>query len=485
MSDYCFQPNKAFSIVHENQRHPSPPSQQQQQQPQKKPNELKFKIESVGIHPEDDDDLDMCPARVRPSWPKQIIPWWVPSHPKEKPPYSYATLIAHAILASKDGRLTLNDIYTWISKNYPTFSVGNGGWQNSIRHNLSLNKKWFYKIDRRPTQANPGKGCYWTLIAGTEQIFIDNLTQEGGHSRKHHDIGLTAELSIGQRRGACYYNHSNAVTPTTPTTPSSINLDTPPPTPTKPLLSPLYTTFRMVDMTPKTADSGSAVAALDDSDNDSGVDVGNEYVDRKHFRKRRRTNTVPAARIPSNTTTTTTTATSGATATTPIMTFDMEQLHVNNHHQRMMYGTPTSACVPSLEGVNYEINHWVEHSLAYANHQRPQPWMAPMQQANTSSWKRQHPITIHLDDEEVTQKYLHFEDDEEEHHSTQNNHTNLMPTTSLNSNDLSFNTLYPSHSLPPPPPPPPQHQSSSYNNMPLQPHYQLSQFVSMQDILYS
>ncbi|CAO0790491.1 unnamed protein product [Mucor circinelloides] len=485
MSDYCFQPTKSFPIVQENQQRPSPPSQQQQ----KKPNELKFKIESVGIHPEDDDDLDMCPARVRPSWPKQIIPWWIPSHPNEKPPYSYATLIAHAILASKDGRLTLNDIYTWISKNYPTFSVGNGGWQNSIRHNLSLNKKWFYKIDRRPTQANPGKGCYWTLIAGTEQIFIDNLTQEGGHSRKHHDIGLTAELSIGQRRGACYYNHSNAVTPTTPTTPSSINVDTPPPTPTKPLLSPLYTTFRMTDMAPKAEDS--SVVALDDSDNDSGVDVGSEYIDRKHLKKRRRTNTAPVNSTPSTAIMTT----ASSATTTPIMTLDMDELHVNKyHHQSMVYGTPTSACVPSFEGINYEVNHWMEHSLAYAD-QRPQPqqynqppqqWIAPIQQPNTSLWKRQLPITIRLDDEEVTQKYLHFEDDEDEHHTHNNNSNNLMLTTSLNSNDLSFNNLYPSHSLPPPPPPPPQqHQSSSFNSMPLQPQYQLFQFVSMQDILYS
>lgn len=90
---------------------------------------LRFKIESVGNHPEDDDDLDMCPARVRPSWPSKIIPWWVASYPDEKPPYSYATLIAHAILSSKDGRLTLNDIYTWIADNYTTFIIGSGGWQ--------------------------------------------------------------------------------------------------------------------------------------------------------------------------------------------------------------------------------------------------------------------------------------------------------------------------------------------------------------------
>lgn len=91
--------------------------------------ELKFKIESVGHQPENDDDLDMCPARTRICWPKQIIPWWVASEPNEKPPYSYATLIAHAILSSKDGRLTLNDIYIWIAKAYPAFSIGRGGWQ--------------------------------------------------------------------------------------------------------------------------------------------------------------------------------------------------------------------------------------------------------------------------------------------------------------------------------------------------------------------
>ncbi|KAI8059513.1 fork head domain-containing protein, partial [Gongronella butleri] len=127
------------------------------------PPELKFKIESIGVQPEEDDDLDTCPARTRANWPRQLIPWWQPSHPKDKPPYSYATLIAYAILKSQDGRLLLSDIYRWISDTYPYYTFGQGGWQNSIRHNLSLNKKWFLKVDRRPTQANPGKGCYWTL----------------------------------------------------------------------------------------------------------------------------------------------------------------------------------------------------------------------------------------------------------------------------------------------------------------------------------
>ncbi|KAG0173955.1 transcription factor [Apophysomyces sp. BC1034] len=205
-SEFCFQislqedqtTKSLFPIVHE------PPRQTQL----KRQNELKFKIESVGTQPEQDDDLDSCPARTRAAWPRQINPWWKPTHPHDKPPYSYATLIAHAILSNKDGRLTLSEIYRWISKHYPFYTLGRRGWQNSIRHNLSLNKKWFLKLDRRPTQANPGKGCYWTLIPGTEQVFIDNLTQAGGHSRKHHDIGLTAELSMSRQ----YYNHEKSTT---------------------------------------------------------------------------------------------------------------------------------------------------------------------------------------------------------------------------------------------------------------------------------
>ncbi|OBZ84444.1 Forkhead box protein I1, partial [Choanephora cucurbitarum] len=167
-----------------------------------KPSELKFKIEPIGIQPEDDDDLETCPSRTRSSWPHQIVPWWKPADRYEKPPYSYATLIAHAILTSKDGRLTLSDIYKWISEVYPYYKRGQKGWQNSIRHNLSLNKKWFIKVDRRPTQAHPGKGGYWTLQVNMEKVFVDNLCQAGGHSRRHHDIGMYSSLSTQHYRAS-------------------------------------------------------------------------------------------------------------------------------------------------------------------------------------------------------------------------------------------------------------------------------------------
>ena len=46
-----------------------------------------------------------------------------------KPPYSYASLIAQAILSAPRQRLALNSIYTWIMQTYPYYRLQSCGWQ--------------------------------------------------------------------------------------------------------------------------------------------------------------------------------------------------------------------------------------------------------------------------------------------------------------------------------------------------------------------
>lgn len=86
-----------------------------------------------------------------------------------KPSYSYAMLIGMAILRAQNRRLTLAQIYKWISETFAFYrNSQETGWQNSIRHNLSLSKS--FSKQERPKD-DPGKGHYWVINAGFEKQY--------------------------------------------------------------------------------------------------------------------------------------------------------------------------------------------------------------------------------------------------------------------------------------------------------------------------
>ncbi|XP_067946779.1 forkhead box protein I2-like [Watersipora subatra] len=100
-----------------------------------------------------------------------------PLSEQSKPPYSYVALIATVLHESSEKKLTLKEIYHAIMNKWPYYKSCDN-WQNSIRHNLSLNdcfKKDFYEnLDGK-------KGNHWMI---SPSCSFSDMFEEGNFQRR-------------------------------------------------------------------------------------------------------------------------------------------------------------------------------------------------------------------------------------------------------------------------------------------------------------
>ncbi|XP_077172453.1 forkhead box L3 [Paroedura picta] len=118
-----------------------------------------------------------------------------------RPAYSYIALIAMAIQQSPSNKVTLSGIYDFIMKKFPYYRTNQRAWQNSIRHNLSLNS-CFVKVPR--TEGNEkGKGNYWSFASGCESML--DLFENGNYRRRRRRRNVKREArerrSAGEQNG--------------------------------------------------------------------------------------------------------------------------------------------------------------------------------------------------------------------------------------------------------------------------------------------
>ncbi|XP_077263583.1 uncharacterized protein LOC143898165 [Temnothorax americanus] len=124
--------------------------------------------------------------------------------PNAKPPFSYATIICLAMRANNN-KVSLSNIYAWIRENFLFYKYADPAWQNSIRHNLSLNK-CFVKLPR--SKDEPGKGGFWKLD-------LERM-EEGKRSRRQRS--MISQRSRGTKRQSPSATTATTATTTTATT---------------------------------------------------------------------------------------------------------------------------------------------------------------------------------------------------------------------------------------------------------------------------
>lgn len=100
---------------------------------------------------------------------------------EHKPSLTYSQLISQAILSTGNEKATLATIYDFVKEKYAWYRKPGTekGWQNSIRHNLSLNSG--FEIAPRETH-EPGKGGYWVFVPAKRDDLVEEAYGKKGKS---------------------------------------------------------------------------------------------------------------------------------------------------------------------------------------------------------------------------------------------------------------------------------------------------------------
>ncbi|KAI4270621.1 MAG: hypothetical protein L6R38_007067 [Xanthoria sp. 2 TBL-2021] len=113
----------------------------------------------------------------------------------------YAQLIFRALKSAPGHKMVLKDIYQWFEKHTNKARGGSKGWQNSIRHNLSMNGG-FKKVDQDLPTDEAKRGFIWVLEPSALADGVKSTTRyrKSGSNKRIAKAGYPAPER--QRSGA-------------------------------------------------------------------------------------------------------------------------------------------------------------------------------------------------------------------------------------------------------------------------------------------